>query len=67
MMRWTGLYHRERSKLVSTLIDMWYGYESTVRNIRSKIFLRRDIYDREVVVADKVKLKNYSVVLGGGV
>lgn len=55
---------KERSRLVSTLIDMWYRYEGTLQNIRSKIFLRQDIYDREVVVADKVKLKNYSVVLG---
>jgi len=55
---------KDRSKLVSTLIDMWYRYEGTVRNVRSKIFLRQDIYDREVVVADKVKLKNYSVTLG---
>lgn len=55
---------KERSKLVSTLIDMWYRYEGTFQNIRSKIFLRQDIYDREVDVADKVKLKNYSVVLG---
>ncbi|MCM1037792.1 MAG: AAA family ATPase [Ruminococcus sp.] len=55
---------KERSKLVSALIDMWYRYEGTVQNIRSKIFLRQDIYDREVVVADKVKLKNYSVTLG---
>ena len=55
---------KERSKLVSALIDMWYRYEGTLQNIRSKIFLRQDIYDREVVVADKVKLKNYSVVLG---
>lgn len=55
---------KERSKLVSTLIDMWYRYESTIQNVRSKIFLRQDIYDREVHVADKVKLKNYSVTLG---
>lgn len=55
---------KERSKLVSALIDMWYRYEGTLQNIRSKIFLRQDIYDREVVVADKVKLKNYSVFLG---
>lgn len=55
---------RERSKLVSALIDMWYRYEGTMQNIRSKIFLRQDIYDREVEVADKVKLKNYSVILG---
>lgn len=55
---------KDRSKLVSTLIDMWYRYEGAVQNVRSKIFLRQDIYDREVVVADKVKLKNYSVTLG---
>lgn len=55
---------KERSRLVSALIDMWYRYEGTNQNIRSKIFLRQDIYDREVVVSDKVKLKNYSVVLG---
>ena len=55
---------RERSKLVSTLIDLWYRYEGTVQNVRSKIFLRQDIYDREVDVSDKVKLKNYSVTLG---
>lgn len=54
----------ERSKFVSALIEMWYRYEGSLQNIRSKIFLRQDIYDREVVVADKVKLKNYSVNLG---
>lgn len=55
---------KERSRLVSALIDMWYRYEGTIQNVRSKIFLRQDIYDREVMVSDKVKLKNYSVVLG---
>lgn len=55
---------RERSRLVSALIDMWYRFEGSVQNVRSKIFLRQDIYDREVEVADKVKLKNYSVILG---
>lgn len=55
---------KERSRLVSALIDMWYRYESGMQNVRSKIFLRQDIYDREVEVADKVKLKNYSVTLG---
>ena len=43
---------------------MWYMNESTMQNIRSKIFLRKDIYDREVVVSDKVKLKNYSATIG---
>lgn len=43
---------------------MWYMNESTLQNIRSKIFLRKDIYDREVNVSDKVKLKNYSTTIG---
>lgn len=54
---------KDRNRLVSSLIDIWYRYEGILQNIRSKIFLRQDIYDREVVVADKVKLKNYSVTL----
>lgn len=53
----------DRAKFNSALIDIWYRHESTMKNIRSKIFLRQDIYDREVEVADKVKLKNYSVTL----
>lgn len=54
---------KDRAKFNSALIDLWYRHESTVQNIRSKIFLREDIYNREVEVADKVKLKNYSVKL----
>lgn len=53
----------DRARFCSSLIDIWYRHESTMQNIRSKIFLRQDIYDREVKVADKVKLKNYSVTL----
>lgn len=52
-----------RGKFVSALINMWYMNENTMQNIRSKIFLRKDIYDREVNVPDKVKLKNYSVTI----
>lgn len=55
---------KERPAFVSALIDMWYMNESTMQNIRSKIFLRKDIYDREVKVSDKVKLKNYSTTIG---
>ncbi len=54
---------KDRGKFVSALIDMWYKNESVLLNIRSKIFLRKDIYDREVNVPDKVKLKNYSVTI----
>lgn len=52
---------RDRGEFVSALIDMWYKNETAMQNIRSKIFLRKDIYDRDVRVSDKVKLKNYSV------
>ncbi len=54
---------KDRKAFVSALINMWYMNENTLQNIRSKIFLRKDIYDREVNVPDKVKLKNYSVTI----
>ncbi len=54
---------KDRKAFVSALINMWYTNENTLQNIRSKIFLRKDIYDREVNVPDKVKLKNYSVTI----
>lgn len=54
---------KSRGEFVSALIDMWYKNETAMQNIRSKIFLRKDIYDREVNVSDKVKLKNYSVTI----
>lgn len=54
---------KNRREFVSSLINMWYMNENTLQNIRSKIFLRKDIYDREVNVPDKVKLKNYSVTI----
>lgn len=54
---------KSRGKFVSALIDMWYKNETAMQNVRSKIFLRKDIYDREVNVPDKVKLKNYSVTI----
>lgn len=54
---------KSRGDFVSVLIDMWYKNETAMQNVRSKIFLRKDIYDREVHVSDKVKLKNYSVTI----
>lgn len=54
---------RRRGKFVSALVDLWYKNENTMQNVRCKIFLRKDIYDREVNVPDKVKLKNYSVTI----
>ncbi|MCM1283653.1 MAG: AAA family ATPase [Muribaculaceae bacterium] len=54
---------KKRGEFVSALIDMWYKNETAMQNVRSRIFLRKDIYDREVNVPDKVKLKNYSVTI----
>lgn len=54
---------KSRGSFVSALVDMWYKNENSLQNVRSKIFLRKDIYDREVDVSDKVKLKNYSVTI----
>ena len=49
-----------RGKLISGLVDMWYSYSSRLSQIRAKIFLRKDIFDREVSFTDKVKVNNNS-------
>ena len=50
-----------RGRLVEALLKLWYGYLNSLSNIRSKIFLRHDIYDREIGqnFTDKSKLNNY--------
>jgi hypothetical protein len=52
-----------RGRVTGALLALWYDYISRFKNIRSKIFLRKDIFDRDVQtgVTDKVKIKNYSV------
>lgn len=54
-----------RGKLIAALISFWFNNLSRYKNIRAKIFLRQDIFDREVQssLTDKVKIKNYSVEL----
>lgn len=50
-----------RGKMISALIALWYEYLPRYKNIRVKIFLRDDIFEKEVRdIADKVKLRNYS-------
>lgn len=49
-----------RGRFLSELVDIWYKNMSSLPRIRCKIFLREDIFDREIDVADKVKLRNYS-------
>lgn len=54
-----------RGRLIAALISFWFGNLNRYMNIRSKIFLRQDIFDREVEssLTDKVKIKNYSIEL----
>ena len=50
-----------RGRLVAALLRLWYEYQSRFPNLRTKIFLRKDIYDREIPsgMTDKVKLDNF--------
>jgi|GEM_PF-1601990 hypothetical protein len=50
-----------RGELISALLDMWFRYSGRLSNIRAKIFLRKDIFDREISLTDKSKLSNHSV------
>ena len=51
-----------RGKLASALLSLFYDNINTLSHIKAKIFLRNDIFDREVKnITDKVKVQNYSV------
>jgi hypothetical protein len=51
-----------RGKLVSALLAFFYDNLNRLSNIKAKIFLRKDIFDREVNdITDKVKIQNYSI------
>ena len=52
-----------RKKLISALVSFYYEYVNIFTNIKSKIFLRQDIFSNEVDITDKVKLNNYMQVL----
>ena len=50
-----------RGKLVSALVSFFYDYINRFSNLNAKIFLRSDIFEREVSgLTDKVKILNYS-------
>ena len=50
-----------RGKLVSALVSFYYDYINRYSNLKAKIFLRSDIFEREVSgLTDKVKISNYS-------
>ncbi len=51
-----------RGRLVSALLSLFYDNINTFSNIKAKIFLRKDIFDKEVKdITDKVKIQNYKV------
>ncbi|MDZ7880164.1 MAG: hypothetical protein U5L45_20975 [Saprospiraceae bacterium] len=51
-----------RGRLVEALLKLWYGNLNLFSNIRAKIFLRKDIFDKEIGqnFTDKSKLNNYT-------
>lgn len=55
-----------RGKMIAALIDLWFENMSRFTNLKSKIFLREDIFKFEVKegITDKVKLNNYTANLG---
>lgn len=52
-----------RRSFLSELVDIWYKNMGVLTAIRCKVFLREDIYNREIKVADKVKLRNYLSII----
>jgi len=51
-----------RGKLISALLAFFYDNLNRLSNIKAKVFLRNDIFNREVNdITDKVKIQNYSV------
>lgn len=53
-----------RGKLVSALLSFFQDNLDRLTNIKAKVFLRQDIFEREVKdITDKVKIQNYSVTI----
>jgi hypothetical protein len=51
-----------RGRLVSALLSFYYDNYNRFSQIKAKIFLRNDIFNREVNdITDKVKIQNYAV------
>jgi CobQ/CobB/MinD/ParA nucleotide binding domain len=52
-----------RGKLISALLDVWRDIHNRYSHLRCKIFLRKDIFDREVELTDKVKISNHTATI----
>lgn len=48
-----------RGKILSALVDVWRGIQTYQTRLSTKIFMRNDIFEREVSLTDKVKLNNH--------
>lgn len=48
-----------RGELISELLNFWSENHVRFQNLKTKIFLRKDILKNEVYLTDKVKLGNY--------
>jgi hypothetical protein len=55
-----------RGEVVGALLGMWYEYQNRFSHLRTKVFLRNDIYERELPsgLTDKVKLNNFKQEIG---
>lgn len=49
-----------RGRILSSLIEVWRPIQLQQKHLSTKIFLRNDIFDREVNLTDKVKLNNHT-------
>lgn len=52
-----------RGEMISELLNFWWENHIRFRNLRTKIFLRKDILNNEVYLTDKVKLSNYQATI----
>jgi hypothetical protein len=53
-----------RGRYIGALISLWHDYHTRLKNIKAKIFLRNDIFNREIVTeTDKIKILNQAMVI----
>lgn len=48
-----------RGRVLSALLEVWRDIYNRYDQIRSKIFMRQDIFEREIDLTDKVKFNNH--------
>ncbi|AYL95823.1 P-loop ATPase, Sll1717 family [Mucilaginibacter celer] len=48
-----------RGRILSALLEVWRSLQTRQTRLSAKIFMRKDIFEREVELTDKVKLNNH--------